>query len=189
MAGSSDTIRNLLACVGCGDAGWVGPRQARYPATPIKTAYTSIRALRSLAGKPEVVLGGVGGDPRRCHEERLAPAAHAPCVAGRQVDGRKEVRRWVGVDRDLDRSGCAARHSRGQEPTEHPGEPLRPWCADRAGTPPNTRKEQRGEPAADRSYHAWLSGKDSAVLNPPIGGRELGADTAIRRRPDGETGV
>src|SRR3954452_7611461 len=36
---------------------------------------------------------------------------------------------------------------------------------------------------------SWLSGKDSAVLKPPIGGRELGADTAIRRRPGGETGA
>src|SRR3954467_3131578 len=88
MAGSSDTIRNLLAC-GMWGRGLGGPATGTLSSDSDQNCLHPIRALRSLAGKPEV-LGAVGGDPRRRHEERLAPAAHAPCVAGRQVDGRKK---------------------------------------------------------------------------------------------------
>src|SRR4051812_13751627 len=107
MARSSDTIRNVLACGMWGTrAGWARDRHAiQRPRSKLPTPRYG--ALRSLARKPEV-LGGVGRDPRRRHEERLAPAAHAPCVAGRQVDGRKKyeagavsIRTSIGADEQL----------------------------------------------------------------------------------------
>src|SRR3954467_14167061 len=88
MAGSSDTIRNLLAC-GMWGRGLGGPATGTLSSDSDQNCLHLDTALRSLGGKP-AVFGGVGGDPRRRHEERLAPAAHAPCVAGRQVDGRKK---------------------------------------------------------------------------------------------------
>jgi hypothetical protein len=143
MGGSSDTIRGLLACGMWGTrAGWARDRHAiRRPRSKLPTPRYG--ALGSLAWLPEV-LGGVGGDPRRRHEERLAPAAHAAvrrCASGRWS---KEVRGWVALDPDLDPSGRSARHNHGQEATEHRrAEGVAPPCADRAGTLPNTRTEKR----------------------------------------------